>query len=149
MIQPIAELVKQLQFVILHPVVDDEFTYCAAQSTITCLHDNCFILHQRDEVTYKSNICCLILEEFGDAEYDLYQIQSDFRSDIQLGRVFGTDRGGHDLDENRRDLKIGFQEKLLIMAILTNQKTTKSRRMARGKSKIAKNFISEKITKDT
>ena len=50
---------------------------------------------------------CLILDDFGDAEYDLYQIQSDYRSDIQLGRVFGTDRWGHDLDQNRWDFEDG------------------------------------------
>ena len=95
-----------MQFVILPPVVDDEFTYCPAQLTITCPHDNYFLLHQCDEVIYKSNICCLILEDFGDAEYGLYQIQSDYRSGIQLGRVFLVQTaGGHDLDENRRDFE--------------------------------------------
>ena len=105
LIHPIAELVKQLQFELLPPVVEDEFTYCPAQLTISCPHDNYFLLHHCDEVIYKSNICCFILEDFGDAEYDVYKIQSDYRSDIELGRVFGTDRWGHDLDENRTDFE--------------------------------------------
>ena len=108
LIHPIAELVKQLQFELLPPVVEDEFTYCPAQLTISCPHYNYFLLRHCDEVLYKSNICCFILEDFGDAEYDVYKIQSDYRSHIKLGRVFGTDRWGHGLDENRRDLKIGF-----------------------------------------
>ena len=53
-----------------------------------------FILHGCAQEFYKSRMYCLILEDFGDADYDLYQIQSDYRSDIQMGRVFGTDRWG-------------------------------------------------------
>ena len=108
LIHPIAELVKQLQFELLPPVVGDEFIYCPAQLTISCPHDNYFLLHHCDEVIYKSNICCFILEDFGDAEYDFHQIQSDYRSDIQMGRVFGTARWGHDLDGNRRDFEDWF-----------------------------------------
>ena len=94
LIHPIAELVKQLQFELHPPVVEDEFTYCPAQLTISCPYYNYFLLRQCDQVLYKSNICCFILEDFGDAEYDVYKIQSDYRSDIELGRVFGTDRWG-------------------------------------------------------
>ena len=35
------------------------------------------------------------LPDFGDAEYDRYQIESDHASGITLGRVAGTERWGH------------------------------------------------------
>ena len=35
------------------------------------------------------------LQDFGDAIYDVYQIESDCASDIQRGRVGGTSRWGH------------------------------------------------------
>ena len=36
------------------------------------------------------------LSDFGDSEYDRYQIDSDQASDIALGRVVGTERWGHE-----------------------------------------------------
>ena len=36
------------------------------------------------------------LPDFGDAEYDRYQIDSDRASGITLGRVAGTERWGHE-----------------------------------------------------
>ena len=36
------------------------------------------------------------LPDFGDAEYDRYQIESDHASGITLGRVAGTERWGHE-----------------------------------------------------
>ena len=37
------------------------------------------------------------LWDFGDTEYDRYQIDSDQQSGITLGRVAGTERWGHEL----------------------------------------------------
>ena len=37
------------------------------------------------------------LSDFGDAEYDRYQIGSDWESGIRLGRVAGTERWGHNV----------------------------------------------------
>ena len=36
------------------------------------------------------------LQDFGDASYDVYQIESDCASNIELGRVGGTSRWGHE-----------------------------------------------------
>ena len=42
-----------------------------------------------------------MLENFGDADYDSHQIESDMHCNIELGRVLGTDRWGHDFDLTR------------------------------------------------
>ena len=43
-----------------------------------------------------AHYCTYYLPDFGDAEYDRYQIDSDRTSGISLGRVAGTERWGHE-----------------------------------------------------
>ena len=46
--------------------------------------------------TYLRSSRCYTLSDFGDSEYDRYQIDSDQASDIALGHVVGTERWGHE-----------------------------------------------------
>ena len=89
-----APLIKDLTFEYLEEEANQYGIYWPHRTVVECPGTQYFTVIQfekcrrfRGRTFYSTN--------FGDSEYDRYQIDSDQASDIALGRVVGTERWGH------------------------------------------------------
>ena len=94
-INPTALLIKDLTFEYLEEETNQYGIYWPHRTVVECPGTQYFTVIQfekcrrfRGRTFYSWN--------FGDSEYDRYQIDSDQASDIALGRVVGTERWGHE-----------------------------------------------------
>ena len=91
-----APLIKDLTFEYLEEETNQYGIYWPHRTVVECPGTQYFTVVLYDERCMRSRGRTFYSTSFGDSKYDRYQIDSDIASSIDLGRVVGTGRWGHE-----------------------------------------------------